>query len=116
MLNRALALVLLLTVVSLAQGIAMRLKLADAAIVTPAHIGLGLVTALIILGLTRSARRQKLRVAGDLTFLFFLILVQGVLGILLLADVGVASIIHLILSFFIVASAANSLLLSLTRA
>ncbi|MEM1965178.1 MAG: hypothetical protein QW614_04250 [Candidatus Caldarchaeum sp.] len=112
MITRAIFLVLMLTVVQLAQGIAMRFELADPNIVTPLHIGLGVVTALMVVGLARSLRRQTHHVSADISFLLLLFMVQGIAGIFILADVETAAFIHLILSFFVVAAAANALVLS----
>ncbi|MEM2237774.1 MAG: hypothetical protein QXR26_03120 [Candidatus Caldarchaeum sp.] len=112
MITRATALILFLTLVQLAQGIAMRLEVADPDIVTPPHIGLGVITALIIIGLTRSVRRQTHHVSADITFLLLLFLVQGMSGVFRLAGVEAATLIHFILSFFVVAAAANAFILS----
>jgi hypothetical protein len=54
MITKALALVLVLTVIQLGQGIAMRLEIAPEELARPAHIGLGVLTALVVLGLARS--------------------------------------------------------------
>ncbi|MEM0444288.1 MAG: hypothetical protein QXX49_04835 [Candidatus Caldarchaeum sp.] len=112
MIIRALALVLALAVAQLAQGIAMRMNLADPAMLTPPHIGLGVITALILMGLTRNARREKLHISADVAFLTLLFVAQGIAGVFILAEVEAASLIHLGLSFFIVAASASTLVLS----
>ncbi len=112
MINRAIALVLVLTVIQLAQGLAMRMEVADPSLVTPAHVGLGVVTALILFGLTRLIRRQNNPASADMTFLTLLFIFQGVTGIFILAEVEVARLIHLILSFFVVALSAGTLVIA----
>jgi len=112
MIARALALVLVLTAIQLAQGIAMRFEIAPADLARPTHIGLGVLTALVVLGLVRSMRQQKHPAAGDTTFLLALLVFQGLTGLFILAEVEALALIHLVLSFFVVASAAANLILS----
>jgi hypothetical protein len=112
MITKALALVLVLTVIQLGQGIAMRLEIAPEELARPAHIGLGVLTALVVLGLARSMRQQKHPAAGDTTFFLALLLFQGLTGLFILAEVQVSALIHLVLSFFVTASAAANLVLS----
>ena len=115
MIARALAFVLVLTVVQLGQGIAIKFEVAPADLARPVHIGLGVLTTIVVLGLTRSMRQQKHPVAGDATFLLLLLIFQGLAGVFILAEVEVSVLIHLVLSFFVVAAAAANLVLSLTE-
>ncbi|MCS6770242.1 MAG: hypothetical protein NZ570_07405 [Candidatus Caldarchaeum sp.] len=112
MITRAMTLILALTAAQLAQGVAMRMEMADPAMLTPVHIGLGVATALILLGLTRTVRSQKSPVAADVSFVLLLLILQGVSGIFILAEVEAAALIHLALSFFVVAATASTLVLS----
>ncbi len=90
----------------------MRFEVVEPDMVRPIHIGVGALTALILLGLLRSARKQGERIGSDLAFVFLLIIFQGLAGLFILAEVSLAAIIHLVLSFFVVGSVAAALILA----
>lgn len=107
-----LLLVLVLSLWQLAQGLAMRFEMVEPETVRPIHIGVGVLTALILLGLVRSARIEGGRIGSDLTFVFLLMILQGLAGLFILAEISLATIIHLALSFFVVGSVAATLILA----
>ncbi len=90
----------------------MRFEMVEPEMVRPIHIGVGVLTALILLGLVRSARRQGERIGSDLTFIFLLIVFQGLAGLFILAEITLAAVIHLVLSFFVVGAVAGALVLA----
>ncbi|MEM4298361.1 MAG: hypothetical protein QXI97_01345 [Nitrososphaerota archaeon] len=116
MITRGMGIVTLLTILQLAQGIALSLKHVEGELVTLLHVGLGFLTFLILLGVTYSARRSGHASATDLTFALALYILQGALGLAILAE-GPAAVrpIHLYLSFFVVAANAIALSLSAIR-
>lgn len=109
---QAIAVVFVLTVIQLAQGMAIRLKLVESDFLVFGHIGVGVLTFLIIAALVSNLRRQGSRVSSDLSFLMVLFVFQGLAGAFILAKVDIAALAHLVLSFFVVASAATSLVLA----
>jgi heme A synthase len=116
MITRALGLVTLLTILQLAQGIAFNLKLVEGELFTLSHVGLGFLTFLILLGAAYSARRSGHASATDISFALAIYVLQGVFGLVIFAEgPEPAKIIHLFLSFFVVAANAAALSLSAVR-
>ncbi|HID04594.1 MAG TPA: hypothetical protein EYH45_02765 [Candidatus Caldiarchaeum subterraneum] len=115
MIHRVMVLVLLLLVVQFAQGLAIEFGPLEAGDeILMAHIGLGVLILLILLGVTYSSRREKHPAASDITFTFSIYLVQGVLGLASRMGGetgGLLATIHLYLSVFVLMAAAASLVL-----
>lgn len=109
---QAIIVVFILTVVQLAQGIAFRLDIVESELLVFGHIGVGVLTFLIIIALVNNLRKQGLRVGSDLSFLLVLFAFQGLAGLFILAEIEIAATVHLVLSFFVVASAAGSLIIA----
>ncbi|MDW8063174.1 MAG: hypothetical protein RMI43_03290 [Candidatus Caldarchaeum sp.] len=109
---QAIAVVFILTVIQLAQGIALRLELVQSDFLVLGHIGLGVLTTLLIIAVLNNIRTQNIKVKSDLSFLLVLILLQGLAGLFIIAEIEIASLIHLVMSFFVVASAAASLIIA----
>jgi uncharacterized membrane protein len=116
MITRAMALVTLLTIVQLAQGLALWLKLVEGSLYTLGHVGLGFLTFLIMLGIAYSARKSGHASASDITFALALYIIQGAFGLAILAEgPAIVRSIHLFISFFTVAANASALSLSAIR-
>jgi|GEM_PF-1150345 len=116
MITKAMALITLLTIVQLAQGLALSLEIVEGNLYTLGHVGLGFLTFLILLGVAYSARKSRHSSATDITFALALYIIQGAFGLAILAEgPAIVNSIHLFISFFIVAANASALSLSAIR-
>ena len=83
-----------------------------------AHMGLGVLIFLILLGITYSSRKEKHPAATDITFTFSLFIIQGALGLAtrIGEEVGkLLATIHLYVAVFVLMAAAISLLIALSE-
>ena len=119
MIHKVLALILLLLAAQLAQGLAIafeQLKLTEEVLM--AHIGLGILIFIILLGATYSSRREKHPASPDITFTFSLYMVQGAFGFAtrIGGETGqLLSTIHLYTSVITLMASAAALVISLSE-
>ncbi|MEM4573265.1 MAG: hypothetical protein QXF45_01825 [Candidatus Caldarchaeum sp.] len=109
----AIGVIFLLSVGSLAGGLAMNFGLVGRSeLVVLGHSGLGAMIILLNIAVISALRKQRPKVVSDLSFLLFLTILQTFAGILMFAEIELASLVHLVLSFFVVASAASCLIIA----
>ena len=119
MIHRVLVLILLLLAAQLAQGLAIafeQIKLTEEILM--AHIGLGVLIFIILLGATYVSRRERHPAASDITFTFSIYIVQGAFGFA--TRVGgetgqLLSTIHLYTSVITLMAAVAALVIALSE-
>ena len=114
MIQRLIALILVLMIAQFSQGIVPEFGQLGEEII-PIHIGLGVLTLLLLAGAVYISRQNKLQSSPDISLTLVIYVIHGILGMISLVELEISSIaatIHLYLSMFLLALTATSLALS----